>query len=70
MNNVTFLKEKRNIDKIKNEQIVKLPRILKLGPKLKEEFKQIGTKTIFILGRNLKNLICRNKLNLLPNNSQ
>lgn len=50
MNNVTFLKEKRNIDTIKNEQIVKLPRILKLGPKLKEEFKQNWHKNNFYFG--------------------
>ena len=39
----------------------------KLGPKLRKEFKNFGIKTIFASGRNLKNLICRNKSKLLPN---
>ena len=39
----------------------------KLGPKLRKEFKKFGIKTIFTSGRNLKNLICRNKSKLLPN---
>ena len=44
MNNITSVKEKENIDTIKNDEIVKLPWVLKIA--------------IFILGRNLKNLIC------------
>ena len=31
------------------------------------KFKKFGIKTIFTLGGNLKNLICRNKSKLLPN---
>ena len=39
----------------------------KLRRKLRKEFKKFGTNTIFTSGRNLKNLICRNKSKLLPN---
>ena len=67
MNNITQKKEKVNIETIKNDEIVKLPWVPKLGPKLREEFKRYGIKTIFTWGRNLKNLICRNKSKLLTN---
>ena len=67
MNNVTSNKEKVNIETIKNDKIVELRWILKLGPKLIQEFSKFGIKTIFTSGRNLKNLICRNKSNLLLN---
>ena len=67
MNNITSKKEKVNIETIKNDKIVKLPWVPKLGPKLREEFKRYGIKTIFTSGRNLKNLICRNKSKLLTN---
>ena len=65
MNNITSNKEKVNIETIKNDIIIKLRWIPKLGPKLRKEFLKFGIKTIFTLGRNLKNLICRNKSNLL-----
>ena len=67
MNNITSKKEKVNIETIKNDKIVKLPWVPKLGPKLRKEFKNFGIKTVFTSGRNLKNLICRNKSRLLPN---
>ena len=61
MNNITSVKEKVNIEAIKNSKIVKLPWVPKLGPKLRRnEFKKFGIKTIFTSGRNLKNFICRN----------
>ena len=63
MNNITPMKEKVNIETIKNNKIVKLPWVPKLGPKLRKEFQKFGIKTLFTLGRNLKNLICRNKSN-------
>ena len=66
MNKITSKKEKVNIETIKNDKIVKLPWVLKLGPKLRKEFKRIGIRTIFTSGHNLKNLICRNKSKLLP----
>ena len=34
MNNITSIKEKENVNKIKNDKIVKLPWVSKLGPKL------------------------------------
>ena len=67
MNNITSVKEKVNIETIKNGKIVKLPWVPKLGPKLRKEFKKFGVKTVFTSRRNLKNLICRNKSKLLPN---
>ena len=38
MNNITPGKEKVNTDTIKNDKIVKLPWVPKLGPKLRKEF--------------------------------
>ena len=67
MNNITFEKEKVKIETINNDKIVKLPWLLKLGAKIRKEFKKFGIKTIFTSGRNLKNLICRNKSKLLSN---
>ena len=46
---------------------VKPPWISVLGPKLKKYLKIFAIKTIFTSGRNLKNLICKNKSKLLPN---
>ena len=40
LNKITSVKEKENIDTIKNDKIVKLPRVPKLGPKLRKEFKK------------------------------
>ena len=67
MSNITSVKGKVNIETIKNDEIVKLPWVPKLGPKLRKEFKKFGIKTIFTSERNLKNSICRNKSKLLPN---
>ena len=44
MNNITSVKEKQNVDIIKNDKMVKLPWLPKLGPKFKN------------LKKNLKNL--------------
>ena len=38
MNNITSVKETVNMDATKNDKIVRLPWIPKLGPKLKNEF--------------------------------
>ena len=67
MKNIIFKKEEVNIEIIKNDKIVKLPWVRKLGPRLSWEFKKFGIKTTFTSGSNLKNLICRNKSKLLPN---
>ena len=69
MNSITSRKEKVNVETIKNDKIVKLQWVLRLGPKLRKEFQKFDIKTIFTLGRNLKNFICRNKSKLLPNSS-
>ena len=61
MNYITSVKEKENIDTAKNDKMVKLPWVPKIGPKLREEFKIFSIKTIFTSGRYLKNLICKNK---------
>ena len=45
MNNITSVKEKGNIDVIKNDEIVKLPGVPKLGSNLR--------KSIFTSGCNL-----------------
>ena len=66
MNNITSIKEKEIIDTFKNDKIVKLPWVTKLEPKLGKEFYIFGIKTMFTSGRNLKNLICRNRSKLLP----
>ena len=42
MNNITSIKEKVNIGTFKNDKIVKLPLVAKLGPKLRKEFKNLG----------------------------
>ena len=38
MNNISFKKEKSNIETIKNDQIVKLTWVPKIGPKLRKDF--------------------------------
>ena len=48
MNNITSVKEKVNIETIKNDKIVKIPWLTKLEPKLREEFKKFGIKTILL----------------------
>ena len=51
MNKITSAKKKSNVDTIKNDKIVKLPWVPKIGPKSRKESKKFGIKTIFILGR-------------------
>ena len=48
MNNTTSVKEKVNIETNKNDKIVKLLWVPKLRPKLREEFKKFGIKTILL----------------------
>ena len=67
MNNIISVKEKTNVETVKNDKTIKLPWVPKLGPKLRKKFKKFNIKTVFTSGRNLKNLICRNKSKLLPN---
>ena len=66
----------RNINKPKsNDQnnnkntknIIKLPWVPILGPKLRKEFKKKKIKTVFTSGANLKSILCQNKSKLVPN---
>ena len=52
---------------VEQSKIVKLPWIPTLGPKLRNQFKLAGYKTIFTSPTNLKQILCRNKCPLLPN---
>ena len=51
----------------RNLQMVKLPWVPGLGPKLKKIYKSKGFSTIFSSSANLKSLLCNNKDSLLPN---
>ena len=66
----------RNINKPKSnyqnntkntKNIIKLPWVPILGPKLRKEFKKKDIKTVFTLGANLKSILCQNKSKLIPN---
>ena len=66
----------RNINKPKsNDQnntkntknIIKLPWVPILGPKLRKEFKKKDIKTVFTSRPNLKSILCQNKSKLIPN---
>ena len=50
INNINSVKEKLNIETIKNGTIVKLPWVPKPGPKLRKKSKKVGIKTIFFFG--------------------
>lgn len=51
----------------KNFNVVKLPWIPKLEPKLKTRFRKFSIKTVLKSKWNLKNLLCLKKSNILPN---
>ena len=66
----------RNINKPKSnsqnstkntKNIIKLPWLPILGPKLRKEFKRKDIKTVFTSGANLKSILCQNKSKLIPN---
>ena len=66
----------RNINKPRNnnqnntkntKNIIKLPWVPILGPKLRKEFKKKDIKTVFTSGANLKSILCQNKSKLIPN---
>ena len=50
MNNITFVKEKVNIETIKTDKIVKLSQLPKVGPKFRKKFKMIWHKNNFYFG--------------------
>ena len=66
----------RNINKAKsNDQnntkntknIIKLPWVPILGPKVQKEFKKKDLKTILTSGANVKSILCQSKSKFLPN---
>ena len=50
MSNISFKKEKINIETITNDKIVKLQWVPNLGPKLRKEFKKNWHKKHFYFG--------------------
>ena len=57
--------DQNNTKNTKN--IIKLPWVPILGPKLRKEFKKKDIKTVFTSGANLKSILCQNKSKLIPN---
>ena len=53
--------------KTMNTNVVTLPWIPILGPKLRKLYRQHGIKTIFKSGSNLQNILCNHKSKLPPN---
>ena len=51
----------------KDNNIVKLPWIPIIGPKIRKELQKTGCKVIFLSAAKLKNILCNNKSKLLPN---
>ena len=62
-----FRVSNQNEERDANQQILKIPWISVLGPKLKKIYKDKGLTTIFSSSANLKSLPCSNKDPLLPN---
>ena len=60
---------KSQAPKIENtdSNIVKLPWIPIIGPKIRKELRKTGCKVIFKSAAKLKNILCNNKSKLLPN---
>ena len=57
--------DQNNTKNTKN--IIKLPWVPILGPKLRKEFQKKDIKTVFASGANLKSILCQNKSKLKPN---
>ena len=55
-----------NTDK---KQTITFPWIPKIGPKIKNEIHKFGFRVAFQTGHNLKNILCKNKDELIPNSS-
>ena len=51
----------------KDSNIVKLPWIPIIGPKIRKKLQKAGCKVIFASATKLKNILCNNKSKLLPN---
>ena len=71
MNN-NFEKKTRSINKNNNDtdkkQTITLPWIPKIGPKIKKEIQKFGFRVALRTGPNLKNILCKNKDEFIPNN--
>ena len=65
-----FRKNKHQTPKTENtdSNIVKLPWIPIIGPKIRKELPKTGCKVIFTSAAKLKNILCNSKSKLLPNN--
>ena len=50
-----------------DRNIVKLPWIPIIGPKIRKELRKAGYRVIFTSAAKLKNILCNNKSKLLPN---
>ena len=50
-----------------DSNIVKLPWIPIIGPKIRKELRKTGCRVIFTSAAKLKNILCNNKSKLLPN---
>ena len=64
-----FRENKSQVPKTENtdSNIIKLPWIPIIGPKIRKELRNTGCKVIFISAAKLKNILCNNKSKLLPN---
>ena len=64
-----FRKNKHQTPKTENtvSNIVKLPWIPIIGPKIRKELRKTGCKVIFTSAAKLKNILCNSKSKLLPN---
>lgn len=65
MNKITETNQTK--EETSTTNIVKLPWVPILGPKLRKEFRKFDIKTVFTSGKNLKSLLCNNKSKLIPN---
>ena len=50
------------------KQTITVPWIPKIEPKIKKEIQKFGFRVAFQTGPNLKNILCKNKDKLIPNN--
>ena len=63
----SLVKENKYPAENTESNIVKLPQIPIIAPKIRKELRETGCKVIFPLATKLKNILCNNKSKLLPN---
>ena len=56
-----------NNNNTNKKQTITFPWIPKIGPKIKKEIRKFGFRVAFQTVPNLKNILCKNKYNLIPN---